>query len=357
MRTRTRPTIVTVIVLAALFGCSPRGPSTFMGIVQPYETNIGPGGSVIVVRGDSVLFEHAFGLASLEEKRPNTPATSFRLASVTKQFTAACILLLRDRGLLSLQQPISDFFPKFSSVGRSVTVHHLLTHTSGLLAYEDLMPDSTTVPVLDRDVLTLVGSVDSAYFAPSTRFRYSNTGYALLALIVEKVSGVSFAEFLRREIFVPLGMESSVAFEEGRSSVPVRAFGYSPDDSAAEGFRFTDQSTTSSVLGDGGIYTSVRDLVNWHRSWQEGTILTPAAVREATTVHATSPDSSSFYGYGWYLEEFNGKQCAYHTGSTIGFRNALFRVPEVSLLVVVLMNRNDGAAEKIGRELLELALE
>lgn len=310
-----------------------------------------PGGAVLVAEGDRVLFERGFGLADVEAGIPNTVETNFRLASVTKQFTAMAVLILRDRGAVALDDPITDYFPEGPAAWRAITVKHLLTHTSGLVDYEDVMPETTSVPLLDRDVLRLVKSIDTAYFSPGAHYRYSNTGYALLALTVERVSGLTFAEFLRREIFEPAGMRRSVAFENGISTVQRRAYGHSPDTTVAHDFHRTDQSMTSSVLGDGGIYSSVRDLLAWHRILLSERLVPRATLDEAFTPHVTSDDGKVRYGYGWMIEEMNGRKALTHSGSTIGFRNFIIRVPEREFLVVVLMNRADGTAERLAREL------
>src|SRR5205085_8418896 len=133
------------------------------------------------------VYKKAFGLANLEDRTPATTATNYRLASVTKQFTAMAIMMLSDRNLLTYDDPLTKFFPDFPAYGKQITIRRLLTHTSGMLAYEDLIPEGTTVPLKDRDVLNLLARQDHTYFAPGVEYRYSNTGYAHLALIVEAV--------------------------------------------------------------------------------------------------------------------------------------------------------------------------
>src|ERR1051325_4820515 len=160
------------------------------------------------------------------------------------------IMMLSDRKLLSYDDPLTKFFPDFPPYGKQITVRHLLTHTAGMLAYEDLIPAGTVLLLKDRDVLNLLASQDHTYFAPGSEYRYSNSGYAHPALIVESVSGMRFAQFLRKNIFDPLDMNGSVAYEKGISTVARRAFGYT---AKGKSFQATDQSLTSSVLGDGGI--------------------------------------------------------------------------------------------------------
>jgi CubicO group peptidase (beta-lactamase class C family) len=184
-----------MILLFATVAAASTVPAQLDAILKDYGRADAPGASVLVAQGGKVLYRKAFGLANLEERTPITTATNFRLASVTKQFTATAVLLLAERGELSLDDPLTRFFPGFARAAHGVKVRHLLGHTSGLLDYEELIPPGTTVPLKDKDVIELVGKQDRLYFAPGSQFRYSNTGYALLALIVEKVSGRSFAQF------------------------------------------------------------------------------------------------------------------------------------------------------------------
>lgn len=348
---RVLHTLVVVTMVLWLASCATTHVDRAADLLNAWDDSSHPGGAVLVAEGDRILFEQGFGLADAEDGVPNSVETNFRLASVTKQFTAMAVLILRDRGAVALDDPITDYFPEGSAVWRTITVKHLLTHTSGLADYEDVMPETTSIPLLDRDVLRLVRSIDTTYSSPGTHYRYSNTGYALLALIVERVSGLTFAEFLRREIFEPAGMRHSVAFENGISTVQRRAYGHSPDTTAAHGFHRMDQSMTSSVLGDGGIYSSVRDVLAWHRSLLSERLVSKATLDEAFTPHVTSDDGKVRYGYGWMIEEMNGRKALTHSGSTIGFRNFIIRIPEKDFLVVVLMNRADGAAERLARAL------
>ena len=196
-----------LLVLSLALGCSTGGTGrvTVDALMRDYDGAV-PGASVLVVRDGSMVFRKSYGLAELETGTPATPQTNYRLASITKQFTAAAILLLRDRGQLSIDDPVARFLP---GIPPGITVRHLLTHTSGLLDYEDLIPEGISRQLLDQDVLNLLQKENRTYFAPGASYRYSNTSYAFLALIVEKVSGRMFATFLRDEIFMPLSMRGT----------------------------------------------------------------------------------------------------------------------------------------------------
>jgi CubicO group peptidase (beta-lactamase class C family) len=320
------------------------------GILENLRAKNGPGGAVLVARQGKVLYSEAFGKADVETGREITLATNFRLASVTKQFTAMAVMMLAERSKLSLDQTLSEFFPDYSPVGRKITVRHLLTHTSGLVAYEDVMPDTTNVPLLDRDVLRLIKGIDSTLFVPGTRFEYSNSGFALLALIVEKVSGQSFARYLQENIFAPAGMNATLAYEKGITEVSDRAFGYSPDTVLAGRFVRTDQSLTSSVLGDGGIYSSVNDLRKWDEALKASGFVSKKTMDEIVTRQATVEEGKIWYGYGWYVGNIDGVAAHFHGGSTVGFRSFILRVPDQSLTVITLFNRADARAEEIARQ-------
>src|SRR5262245_24890966 len=172
-----------------------------------------PGAAVIVIDHGKVLYQKAYGLADLKKKIPCTTHTDFRLASVTKQFTAMSILMLAQQKKLSLDDSITKYFPEFPEYGKPITIRHMLSHRSGLPDYEDLIPNGTTIPLSDRNALNLLRTQTRGYFPAGSEFRYSNSGYCLLSVIVEKVSGMPFSQFLKANIFQPLGMTHTLAYE------------------------------------------------------------------------------------------------------------------------------------------------
>jgi CubicO group peptidase (beta-lactamase class C family) len=307
-----------------------------------------PGASAILLGGGTVLASGAFGLADLEHKMLATTATNYRLASVSKQFTAMAVLLLVADGRLALEDPLARFFEGAPPHWRHVRVQHLLTHTSGLLDYEDLIPSDTTVQLRDQDVLYLVRDHADGYHAPGAAFRYSNTGYCLLALVVAHVADRPFAAVLRERIFAPLGMANTLAYEAGVSDVPRRAYGYSLREQT---WTRTDQSLTSATLGDGGIYSSVADLARWDAALARGRLLPNALMARVFTPYIATPDGAS-YGLGWYVRE---RRVAYHTGETVGFRTAIVRQLETRLTAVVLTNRSEAAPHALAEALIARA--
>jgi len=312
-----------------------------------------PGASVIVIRNGEVVVRRAFGMADLERHVRATPETDYRLASVSKQFTAMAIMLLAKDGKLRYDQPIRDFLAELPPATQAVTVRHLLNHTSGLWDYEALIPESRAEQLNDDDVLSLVASKDSLSSPPGMAYCYSNSGYVLLGLIVARVSGIPYPDFLRTRIFDPLEMRSSVAHVEGRDTVPRRSYGYSP---RAGGFRQTDQSVTSATLGDGGIYSNVGDLARWDKALTDATIIDRTSLTEATTPPVLAGGVRPEYGFGWFVDQYRGEKRWRHTGETSGFRNAILRFPERKLTIVILTNRSSGEPQAIAERIADRVL-
>ena len=315
-------------------------------LMQAYVGAV-PGAAVLLLQDGEPVVRRGYGLADLEQGAPVTPATNFRLASVTKQFTAAAILLLAEDGRLGLDDAARQWLPTLQPAADAVTIRQLLTHTSGLVDYEDVIPASMTEQLHDADVLALLETEDRTYFPPGTAYRYSNSGYALLALIVERASGRSFAEFLRERIFMPLGMAGTVAHQEGISTVGHRAYGYSDVNWI---WKRTDQSPTSAVLGDGGIYSSIDDLAQWDAALSDDRLLGAESRRLAFAPATPTDDPSVAYGFGWRITG----DSVWHSGETVGFRNAIVRFPERRLTIVILTNRDAGEPYRAALAIAEL---
>lgn len=337
--------------LLLLGGCATGGTKLdrhIDALMRDYAGNV-PGASVLVLRDGAPIVRRSYGMADLEARVAATPRTNYRLASVSKQFTAAAILLLAEDGRLHLDDKVRDWLPTLPRVADPITIRHLLTHTSGLIDYEDVMDPADTRQVHDADVLKLLQSQDRTYFAPGTGYRYSNSGYALLALVVERASTQRYADFLGEHIFRPLGMANTVAHEAGISEVAHRAYGYSFGNGA---WARTDQSTTSAVLGDGGIYSSIDDLARWDAALYDERLLKSASLQQAFTPATQTDDPDVRYGFGWRITG----EMLWHSGETIGFRNVIVRYPRRHMTVIVLTNRDDpepyGLAKQIAAAVL-----
>jgi CubicO group peptidase (beta-lactamase class C family) len=334
-------------MLPALVACASAGSVRMSDIDQLMQRYAGavPGASLLVIDHGKPIVRQSWGLADVEAGTKATPATNYRLASVTKQFTAAAILLLVQDGKIRLDDRIRVFFPQLPASLDSVTIQHLLTHTSGIVDYEDVIPDGTTAQLHDEDVLKLLESHDTTYFKAGTGYRYSNSGYALLALIIEKASGKSFATFLHDRIVAPLRMKHTVAFENGISTVSDRAFGYTLEDGK---WTRKDQSTTSAVLGDGGIYSSIDDLAKWDAALYDSRLLSDESRRLAFASHANTDKPEVKYGFGWRITG----ETLWHSGETSGFRNVIIRNPSRRRTVIILTNRDDPEPYETARTIM-----
>jgi CubicO group peptidase (beta-lactamase class C family) len=323
-------------------------------LLSDYDLGDGPGAAVMIIKEGVILFSNGYGLANLENEIPITNETNFRLASITKQFTAMCIMILINHGELDFETTLVEIFPPFPSYGNNITIRYLLNHTSGLVDYESLIQNDATEQVSDMDVYNMMTGLDSTYFTSGTDYRYSNTGYALLAMIVEEKSGLTFSEFLKENIFSPLEMNNSVAHQEGISNITNRAYGYSQED---DGYNLDDQSLTSAVLGDGGIYTSLNDMFRWDQSLYVDTLIPYEILNEAFTSGELSSGEKTGYGFGWRMDTYLYRNRAHHTGSTRGFRNVFMRFPDQKISILILTNRNSGRpiniAEKIADYLFD----
>ena len=320
-----------------------------------------PGLAVLVRQNGQTVFERSYGMRDLRSNLPIDAHTNFRLASCTKQFTAMAIMLLVHNGKLRYDQTLTDIFPEFPAYGRGITIRNLLNHTSGLIAYEDLMDKMYAgkewyeIPqITDAQVLALAEKQTRTKFPPGTKWEYSNGGYCILAMIVEKVSGMPFPQFLRQRIFVPLHMEHTVAHVYGKDTVMNRAYGYTNDSGV---WLETDQSPTSATLGDGGIYSSLDDLAKWDDALRNHTLLSAAEFQPAITPENSAAVSPSAvddlpkaaaanqqplaYGFGWFLDPYRGHPRMWHYGSTIGFHSIIERFTNDNLSVIILSNRTD----------------
>ncbi|HTM70713.1 MAG TPA: serine hydrolase domain-containing protein [Luteimonas sp.] len=286
-------------------------------LMQRYDGNV-PGASLLVIKDGHEVVRRGYGRSDLEAGVEAGPGTDYRLASVSKQFTAAAILLLAEDGKLSVDDPARKWLPELPAAADAITLRHLLTHTSGLVDYEDLMGDDWQGQIRDAGVL------------------------ALLSLVVERASGMAYPDFLQARIFGPLGMRDTLAYVAGGPEPPHRAWGYTQADAGAskEGaWARTDQSTTSAVLGDGGIYSSIDDLALWDAALYDDRLLGDASRKLAFSpqVEVTGEPYEAQYGFGWRITG----ETLWHSGETVGFCNVIVRWPARRLTVVLLSNRNE----------------
>jgi len=344
--------IICLIVMLTAF-CSTDTETKVYRLFKNYSTEDAPGAALLIIKHGAPILTKTYGLAHVENKIPVKSRTNFRLASFTKQFTAMCIMMLQEQRKLDFDQTLAEIFPKFPEYGKEITIRQILHHTSGLIDYESLIPDTATIQVLDRDVLKMMMEQDSTYFPPGTEYRYSNSGYAVLAMIVETISGQSFADFLKINIFDPLDMKNTVAYEKGISEVTYRAFGYADEDGK---FVPKDQSLTSAVLGDGGIYSSLDDLFKWNQALYTEKLVKFESLQQAFTVGVLNNGEGLDYGFGWRIDEYRGHRRVHHTGQSCGFTTIIQRFPEDKFTIIILTNRDKPMLTELANRLADLYL-
>jgi CubicO group peptidase (beta-lactamase class C family) len=304
------------------------------GLMRSYQGAV-PGAGLVVLIDGAPIVRRAYGLSDVEHGVAATPASNYRLASMTKQFTAAAILLLAEDGRLSIDDPVRGWLPTLPDAAEGMTLRHLLTLRSGISDYEDLIPEDASAQVQDAGALALLATQNRNYFVPGTSYRYSNSGYVLLSIIVGRASGLDFAAFLRERIFKPLGMCNTTAVVAGLT-IAHRAFGYTLMD---QSWTRTDQSLTSATLGDGGIYSSIDDLAKWDAALGDERLLRLASLRLAFASATSTDDPAVHYGFGWRITG----DTVWHTGETIGFQSVILRCVAHRFTVIVLTNRNHPA--------------
>jgi len=305
-----------------------------------------PGAAVMVIQKGKVVLKKGYGLADLESRSPITSDTAFLLASVTKQFTAMAIMILQERKQLSFDDPLSKFFSEFPPHAQSVTVRLLLNHLAGFPEYDDLFvatgkidknwPRSSKSKRSEfeptaKDALGLLAGVKTLRFEPGTKFEYSNSGYVILAQIVEKVSGQRFSAFLQQNIFQPLEMNRSILYDETRPPLQNAALSYELQNGAYQDISYAPQNA---VYGEDNIYTTLDDMFRWDQALYGEKLVRAETLKQAFTPGRLNHGKSIGYGFGWFVESRRVR----HSGSWLGYRTAIARYPDKEFSVIVLSN-------------------
>jgi D-alanyl-D-alanine carboxypeptidase len=308
-----------------------------------------PGAAIAIVKNGKVVFRKGYGIADLNSKKPITPSTNFNICSMTKQFTAYGILQLQSRKKLSVDDRLTKYFPKFTpTIGSTVSIRNLLSHNSGIVDHYSYVDKKQFTEFWDKDVLTAIQSVDTVYFPCGTHYRYSNTAFCLLSLVIEQLSGKSYPEYMRTEVLGPLNMKQSDIIHPD-FKIANRAFGYEFEKGT---FKISDakESLFFSTMGDGGLYTSIDDYLKWILAIQQGKGLDPAIVHEAQSAHMAIDSARGLsYGYGWFVAGQGDAKVVYHPGSNGGFRTIVFTKPNEKYSVVIFSNRTGVDLEDLIR--------
>jgi CubicO group peptidase (beta-lactamase class C family) len=311
-------------------------------IIQSYVADHKFMGTVLVARDGKTLLDKGYGFANLEWQIPNTPTTRFRLGSITKQFTAASILLLEERGKLKIDNTVKTYMPDAPAAWDKVTIFHLLTHTSGIPSFTSF-PDLATRQLQAMTPQQLVDWFRDKplEFEPGTKWNYSNSGYVLLGYLIEKISGQSYADFVQQNIFTPLGMKDS-GYDSNSAIIEHRAAGYAPGKNGPENAGYVNMTIP---LSAGALYSTTEDLLRWEQGLFGGKLLSPASLVKMTTPFKQD------YAFGLGVATQDGHKMIAHNGGIEGFNTSLAYYPDDKLVVAVLGNLNGNAPDAIASAL------
>jgi len=304
-------------------------------LVAPQFPADGPGAAVLVRKGDQVLLRKGYGLAEVELGVPVRPEHLFLIGSITKQFTSAAIMLLVDEGKLALGDDVRKYVPEYPKKSATVTIEHLLTHTGGVPSYTEQEAFGKHVhdDMSHADVLALFKDLPLE-FTPGDKMHYSNSGYFLLGMVIEKVSGKSYADFLEERIFKPLGM-THTGYAYGDRIIRGRVAGYARHDKEV---RNADAWNISLAFSAGALISSVDDLAKWDRAIADGKLLSKASWTRVFTPRTLKDGSSSHYAFGWGIGKVEGHPTVWHNGGIPGFLTAIVRLPADNVVAIVLCN-------------------
>ena len=327
-------------------------------VARLFEPFVGPGEpgcSAAVMQDGEVIHASAYGLADLASGQPLTPDTVFNIASISKQFTAFSILLLDARDQLSIDDPLVKHIPELSASAQGVTLRHLIHHTGGLRDYTDLLLlNGRTIAdgATQYETVQLLARQQAANAAPGVEYAYSNTGYVLLATVVQRVSGLSMKQFVERNVFAPLGMANTTIVDRYPAQIPALARGYTPD---GDGFRI-DESAWEQV-GDGQVHTSVKELFRWAENFHSGQVGGHELMARMQETGVLASGERLDYAAGLVIGEYNGRPTVGHSGSWAGYSSHFRYFPEQRFAATVFCNRNDAYAERFTAALADLFLD
>jgi len=335
--------VITVILILSFNAAAQPVATRLDSLMRALYTRGQFNGGILVSAGGKKVYEGCYGKANLQTNADFTATTPCYLASVSKQFTAMAIMMLREQKLLNYDDPVTKYFPELSPYAYDVTIRHLLNHTSGIVNYENLGidgPGLSNSKVFDRLV-----KEKFLRFTPGDKYEYSNSGYVLLAMIVAKVSGMSFAEFIGKYIFTPLGMKISFILDSSTAHKS-RATGYGKFGEVSDNVGFT--------VGDGGICSTVDDLDRWDVALYGDQLISQAALHEAFSPAVLNNGTTAPYGFGWMLKIENNDPVAYHTGGSGGFRTYIGRNLKKHISIIILTNIENSPRTEISHAIANI---
>jgi CubicO group peptidase (beta-lactamase class C family) len=347
-------------------------------LLAKYNDKNGAGMAAMLIRDGHIVYRKDFGYADLDTHTPIARDTQFFLGSTTKQFTAMAIMILQERGKLRLEDPLAKFCPEFPAYAQAITIRHLLNHTSGLPDYEEILLgkvdydklfQSSKSPRAEHEftaaeALRALSREPTLRFAPGEEFEYSNSGYVVLGQIIERLSGIRYAEFMKRNIFDPLAMNDTLVVDERHQKVARLARGYGKRNGEWQDIGYTP---VDYIYGEDGIHGTIDDLYKWDQA-----LYTEKLVHRATLAMTFEPGHTNdgkntdtymtgilkrpaSYGFGWFITPENGTLEVEHGGFWSGYRSYVVRIPPRRLTAIVLMNSADDRVGVIAHQMIDAA--
>lgn len=351
------PLIVLFIVVPALTATSIEEKTNRVDkLFAEWDSPTSPGAAIALVKDGTIIYKRGYGMANLEHDIPIASKTVFRIASTSKQFTAACIAMLALQGKLSLDDKICKYIPGLSSIYEPVTIRHLVHHTGGIRDYVGLQAmagigEEVPYYYTAADVIKLLSRQKALNFPPGDAYSYSNSGYMLLGEIVSKVSGKPLRRFVKENIFDPLGMKHSHIHDNIKRIVKNRASGYYPE---GDGYRIC--MTNIEIVGDAGVITSVEDLYLWDQAFYNGK-LRKELVDMMTTPGKLNNGDQIFYAFGVVVDTYRGLKTIGHSGWFVGYRSSLLRFPDQRFTVICLSNLSTFNPTQLCRRIADIFLQ
>lgn len=333
------------LITCGMLGASkqPDMASKIDAVVTPAFPVSQPGAALIVVKDGKVLYRKAYGMANLELGVPLAPDMVFRIGSMTKQFTAVAIMMLAEQGKLSVSDPITTYLPDYPTQGHTITIEHLLTHTSGIQGYTEIPGWMTSKILSDMSTKELIDGFkkEPMGFAPGEKWAYSNSGYVLLGAIIEKASGETYEKFVKEHIFDPLGMKSTF-YGSNDPIIPRRVEGYTGDPGQIANAHYLSMTQPYAA---GSLLSSVDDLAAWDAALYTEKLLKRSSIQKMWSEYKLKDGSPTHYGYGWQIATLQGRPTVEHGGGIFGFSTYGLRLPDDHLYVAVLSNSDNPSAD------------
>jgi CubicO group peptidase (beta-lactamase class C family) len=344
-------------------------------LLNDWKQKNAPGMAALLIRNGRIEYRKVFGFADLDSRTPITPDTQFLLASLTKQFTAMAIMILAEGHKLQFDDSLAKFCPEFPGYARAITIRNLLNHTAGLTQYQQLLVgkidenyfrSSKSPPAAHEftaaEALQVLSRQQNLRFSPGEKFEYSDSAYVVLGQIIERITGMRYAEFLKETVFDPLEMHDTLVVDERKQNVPRLALGYARRNAKWQDITYSPEN---SIYGEDGIYSTINDLYKWDQALYTERLVSRSTLEMAFTPGRTNDGKEittdilgrpNSYGFGWFISSLQGEKDVEHSGGWSGYATHILRVPSRRVTAIVLTNSSNGDVPDIAQQMVEIAI-